>query len=964
MRALHDTQLVGRSAEMDVLGRALAASATAPAAVAVLGEPGIGKTRLLAEVAEQADAGRRLVLEGAAGQLEQGVPFAALADALDDYLASLNPRLLAPLASDQRDELARVFPALAEPSGPAERPATPTERFRAHRAVRSLLALLATRRPVVLLLDDLHWADDASADLLAALLRRPPRGPVLLGLAMRAPPDGPLGPALADAEREGRLAAVRPAPLGPAEAGELLAQLGAADAERLHAVSGGNPLYLRELARAAASGASVARGGEPALREVPAGVAAGIARELEGLGPPALEFVRCGAVLGDTFELDVAAAMCELDGVQSAACLDEVVAAELVRPAGVPRSFRFRHPIVRHAVSELHPVGQRLQAHARAADALAARGAAAAARAPHVELSAAPGDAGAVALLTAAAAESAPSAPGAAARWYAAALRLVPDDPVQRMSLLVPMAQAAAAAGRLVQARATLEELLPMLPDGDPALRGRVVASCARIDHLLGDHGRAARRLRASLAELGDEPTAESAAVKTQLAADAFFTGDFAGQRTWALAALADAESLDSAADRAAATALLGCAHYMVGELADARARLDAAEQLVDGLDDRAMAAHLTTFAWAGMCEVYLERFERAQAVLDRTLAVAQATGQDFVSALARVGRSLTLSWLGRLPEAADEADAAVESAELLGHDQFLVWALWVRAWAAHLAGDLDAAERLGLRAAELASDADDPVTALARCHLAETQLERGGPPDRAGADVLAAAGGPELPRVELAFRSRIFELLTRAALAAGDRPAAQRWADHAAEAADGLGLPGRTCEARRAEAAVALAAGAPADAAAAALDAAAHADAGSLPIEAARARILAGRAHAAAGDRAAAVAALEPAREALEACGAAHERDEAARELRALGQRVARRGTAGAGRGIDALSAREREVAGLVADGRTNREIAGALHLSEKTVENHLSRIFGKLGATSRLQVATAVQRAGRDRP
>jgi DNA-binding NarL/FixJ family response regulator len=83
-----------------------------------------------------------------------------------------------------------------------------------------------------------------------------------------------------------------------------------------------------------------------------------------------------------------------------------------------------------------------------------------------------------------------------------------------------------------------------------------------------------------------------------------------------------------------------------------------------------------------------------------------------------------------------------------------------------------------------------------------------------------------------------------------------------------------------------------------------------------------------------------------------------AARELRALGRRVARRGRTGSGDGLGALSGREREVADLVAEGRTNREIAAALYLSEKTVENHMTRIFGKLGVTSRLHVATAIER------
>jgi DNA-binding NarL/FixJ family response regulator len=159
-----------------------------------------------------------------------------------------------------------------------------------------------------------------------------------------------------------------------------------------------------------------------------------------------------------------------------------------------------------------------------------------------------------------------------------------------------------------------------------------------------------------------------------------------------------------------------------------------------------------------------------------------------------------------------------------------------------------------------------------------------------------------------------------------------------------------------------AVAGGEDAHGAAAALPAAARAaelaDSVGAVIQAARARTLAGRA-AAAADPAAAVALLERAESELAACGALRLRDEAARELRRLGRRAgARRRRATGGEGLASLSGREREVADLVALGRTNREIAGELFLSEKTVESHMSRLFTKLGVSSRAAVAEAVGR------
>jgi DNA-binding CsgD family transcriptional regulator len=175
------------------------------------------------------------------------------------------------------------------------------------------------------------------------------------------------------------------------------------------------------------------------------------------------------------------------------------------------------------------------------------------------------------------------------------------------------------------------------------------------------------------------------------------------------------------------------------------------------------------------------------------------------------------------------------------------------------------------------------------------------------------------------------------------------------------MGLLGRRGSARAARAEVRLARGDAVGAAEAAHEAAGLLDRCGRPSGAARARLLAGRALAAAGDADRAVAELERARAALLEAGAPRLADEAARELRRLGLRVARPGgRAAASVGVGALSGREREVADLVAAGLTNGEIAAQLHLSEKTVANHLTRIFAKLEISSRSALAAAVARAG----
>jgi DNA-binding NarL/FixJ family response regulator len=260
---------------------------------------------------------------------------------------------------------------------------------------------------------------------------------------------------------------------------------------------------------------------------------------------------------------------------------------------------------------------------------------------------------------------------------------------------------------------------------------------------------------------------------------------------------------------------------------------------------------------------------------------------------------------------------------------------------------------------------------------VAAAQLEAG-EPERCLA-AMSAGGAPEFADVEPGRRAWLYGVLARAELALGRPAAAEAWVERGEAAAAGLTLPYAEAAVLCARALVAMeedggatngaasvggnGAGTvgghgPATALAAATRAAELADSVGAVIQGARARTLAGRA-AAATDPAAAVALLERAESELAACGALRLRDEAARELRRLGRRAgARRRRATGGEGLASLSGREREVAELVALGSTNREIAGELFLSEKTVESHMSRLFSKLGVSSRAAVAEAVGR------
>ena len=444
--------LVGRATELEALDSALSELQRGrPAALELVGEPGIGKTRLLSELAAQAEDRGHIVLVGSASELEGDLPFWVFVDALDEYVQAVEPRTLDALDGETRAELGHVLPSLGP--GPAS---APVERFRIHRALRELLQTLAARKPLVLILDDLHWADSGSVDLLGMLLRRPPAAAVLMAMAVRPRqiPERLSGP-LERARSAGTLARLDLTGLSAGEARELLGD--PAQADRVFAESGGNPFYLQQLVRF------------PDARTV----SAALAEELATLGDDARQVLQGAAVAGDPFEPDLAAAAAGMPEPPALVALDGLLARDLVRPTDVPRRFRFRHPLVRSAVYESSPGGWRLTAHERSAAALAARGAPASARAHHVEHSARHGDTAAIGVLREAGETVMQRTPAGAARWFGAALRLLPEGtpPEERMRLLMAYAGALAAAARFAEARAALDEC--------EGLRRRRPAGCA-----------------------------------------------------------------------------------------------------------------------------------------------------------------------------------------------------------------------------------------------------------------------------------------------------------------------------------------------------------------------------------------------------------------------------------------------------------------------------------------------------
>jgi DNA-binding CsgD family transcriptional regulator len=953
-----DHELIGRAAELGALAEAVkAVDGGNGRLLAVSGEAGIGKTRLLAELAEDAQARRHLVLRGRATELEQEIPFAVFLDALDEYLASLNQRLLEPLGADRLAELGAIFPALAH-LGQGTPSKLPSERYRAHRAVRALLEALAGRRPLVLVLDDVHWADGASQELLAYLLRHRVDAPLLVALGLR-PGQAPvlLSKALDLAEREGDLKLLRPGPLQWPEARELLgAELDEAGARSIYEECGGNPLFLEELGRSEGlrTAGRPAPADSPELADAPPAVCAAIATEVDSLPEQARVLLRAAALVGDPFEPDLAALGAEIDESEALRLLDELLKRELVRPTHVPRRFRFRHPVVRRAVFDSAPAGWRLAAHARLASALASRGAPAALSAHHVERSAKAGDEDAIAVLTEAARASAVRAPAAAAHWLGAALRLLPESAeARRRELLMARAASLGAAGQIEESRAAALECLETMGPAPSEERIRLVALCVSLEHTLGMRAVARERLGTELTNL-DAASPARAAILVELSVDRYFDSDFEAMRDAAREALSEESE---AGTMVFATVALAVAERSMGDVEEARRWTRAAVERADAIDDSELASRPEALRWLGYLEWEMERFEASLAHFDRGLAISRTTGQGVGVVLFLAGRASPLSCIGRLDEACDSAVEAVEGARLLGYPEVLIWALSIRSWVAACTGDHAAGVAAADEAAMLAEGMEKSLFAAAGGWFrAAARLESGDARGCMG-EILEFVG-PELQNVEPAAQAQCCELLSRAHLELDELSEAERWAARAEQLAAELDLALPRTYAARARARLELEKGRPEKAARLALEGAAAAEGIGAPVEAAQAMLIAGQAHAASENPDRATELLTEAESELTRWGARGFADQAARALRRLGVAVPRGGRSRDGGDAGALSERELEVAELVAEAMTNRQIAAALHLSEKTIEKHLSSAFSKLGVSSRGEVAREVRR------
>ena len=372
---------VGRTEELARLAAAgERAAGDVPTSVLIGGEAGVGKTRLVGEVVAAARAAGVTVLHGGCVELGgEGVPFAPLVEALRAFVRDLDePALARMVPGRSRVELARLLPELGPPAGPGAGdraafggdPGPWSEQGRLFELLLGLLERLGSERPALLVVEDLHWADRSTRDLLAFLVRNLRHGRLLLVMTYRSDElhrRHPLRPFLAELDRGRRVERLELARFGPAEVAAQLAGIRGAPppaelAERIHARSGGNAFFVEELAATAATDGELS----PSLRDT-------LLARIELLGEPTQQVLRVLAVAAAAVPDPLLAEVAGLGEAELLAGLREAVSAHVLLVDAGDGAYGFRHALVKEAVyAELLP-GERTRLHARFAAALAGR---------------------------------------------------------------------------------------------------------------------------------------------------------------------------------------------------------------------------------------------------------------------------------------------------------------------------------------------------------------------------------------------------------------------------------------------------------------------------------------------------------------------------------------------------------------------------------------------------------------
>ena len=913
--------LVGRAPELEALGKLVRQMRRGGRLAVVEGEAGIGKTRVVEATVEAARESGITVLTSKAEELDGRRPYGAIVDCvgrerLEEHLGPWEPR---PEVGGERQ-------------------------FRVAETVLETLDDLCARGPVLVAIEDLHWADAATPGALARVAGGIERLPAALLVSTRTQPRRPELERLLGVLANRGATRVRLGPLDEQACVALLQDLvGARPGAQLVAQAaraGGNPLFICELVGALLSDGAIVRAdgtAELTSDDVTLPLPLTILHRLSYLEPELLDLLGLASVLGVRF------AAADLALLAQRPVSDLVPTLRAARQSGVIGEHGdrlvFGHELVRDALYEDMPVSVRRGLHAELARALADAGEPAERVAEHVLRGAEPGDERAVGSVVAAARDLVVRSPSAAVDLYRHAIALSAAPDARREQLLPELAEALVAAGLLEEGEAACREALSLRLDGDWA--GRLGL---RLMFLLARRGRTAETVSSGEAALAtaDLHERDRVRVRALVAMARMFEGDV-------VPAVAEARAVvDASADelaRALANNTLALAADARGAFADAAELMAPAVRWAEQSGSRE-AYDARPHMIQGLMLARLDRFADAQTTIQRGRRGAEALGIADALPVFHYQLAYVSLLRGRLEDALAELATRTQLAE----DTHVGWNLSADSLYALIAlhrDDLLAAER-HVAAAEREAAAGAPpfgtdLMICARARLLEaTGAAAAGLEALAGTfAAMAAAGaatflpvlGPDLAR--LAARAGrperaagvVPELERIAALNPGTasleagplqaRGLLEPDADALLAAVELLRGTGRALETARA-AEDAAAAGGPA-------------------------REL-----------------LDEAHETYDRCGAERDLARVEASLRAIG---ARRGVRGSRHrtetGWDALTDTEVKVVRLVAERLTNPEIAERMFISRRTVQTHVSHALAKLGVATRRELAAEAARS-----
>ncbi|HSB89737.1 MAG TPA: protein kinase [Anaerolineales bacterium] len=722
-------RLIGRRSELDRL-RQLWSSALAGQSVLALlsGEPGVGKTRLARELIATARLSGATVLSGGCYELEATTPYLPFIEAIQVWVGEETPERLQTVVDTGAPEVVRMAPEAEEKLGhPAARPPlTPSEeRLRLFDSLARTFQRMAVPNGLLIFLDDLHWADSGTLQLLHYLLRHLRQDRVLILAAYREVEldrSHPLAEAIVEWNRERRPVRLALGRLSQDESASMLASLFQAETvspefvEAIQRETEGNPFFIEEVVKALIESGMVyredGRWERKAIEElaIPQSVKEAIGRRLNRLDPATLDVLHAAAVIGKTFGYDVLAKSLGQDESDLLPALDQATTAQLVTPAE-GESYIFTHDKIRETLyEEINPIRRR-RLHQQVGQALEARRAGES-RARAQDLAyhfTAAGDSQRGWEYSLQAAEQ-------ARKLYAW------DEAVQFLMTARECAVALEQADEVTR----LDALIGATYSDKGQFRDAITAYQRALDATVEPRERISLKIR-----LGDMYT---------------MVGD---SRALAILdqAIAEIDPQEQRLELASARAQLARHWHYAAQFTRAIELLDQARPVLEEVGDLHMLTR-TLAHYAGAYQ-HLARFEESDAWADRLISLGGSSGYTFAAAVGHEYLAENASSCGRFERTEEHAQLDRQLGERIGSLDRMGWANFSLAWAHWGLGKLGLAEQTARDGLELADRiGDQRLALLLMVTLVMILADRGSQAEAAGLVVGTIAGVDKLNQV------------------------------------------------------------------------------------------------------------------------------------------------------------------------------------------------------------------------